>query len=260
MNRQPTLLELMSKAEQDALVAANTKAFSDLVAGDYLEVWWSNGVHFAGWCVEQTTTPWLNSTVPAWEIEPEWIEQRDTREPVPKWSERPIDRYISSLLEIAEPEKAWRYIRHDEDWSFHPTREELAAWTDEQLAKCEPYDSLGISHFIFRTLPKSRRHEGHAIYQAALRKRWPDIHEWLADKRWTRFPLDKKDIAKIKALVDLQPDERLIALQNLALSPEESWRLFLPNNADDYELWHMLHTEDPNVLVALAERTGRISC
>lgn len=255
MSGQIAIDAFISEATLAETVSANPKAWGDLVAGDVVEVWWHNGAHLCGWCAEMGMTRGAGPR-PCWEVEAQWVQHGDgPRRDAPRWDEL-SGMWSTRFFELARNYHKWTWVRHDPEWALHPTPDEMAAWLRERLASCRPFDSLNFSTEMHNLWPFSRYDAGRDLYRQALRERFSDPTEYLADKRWLCHKLPRKALTQLEGFMRLGPDERAVAIRNLSWSdgPNHDACLAFCGINDDYELWHMAHTDDAQVLVALAER------
>lgn len=252
---QLIISDFIAGAEVAQTVADNPKAWADLVAGDVVEVWWSNGVHFQGRCAS------IDERENAWEVEAEWVQHRgDERKRNPQWHEiySFVIRFMGLYRDGDRWGERWRFIGHDAGWSLHPTSDELAAWLKERLVPCKPYDSCAVHMAMDSMWPRGTYEVRSALWTEALLGRWPDPREYLVDKRWLRHKLPAVAGLKLRALLNVPTEQRVEAIRALRWRDSDTHDgcLSFVGINDDYELWHMAHTDDALTLLQLAECIG----
>ena len=246
---QMSLFMLLEEADQAACVAANPKRFDELVPGDYVETWFADGWHWTGWIVARHRDHYT--------VEPDWREHRSgLREPAPPWQESQGIRFRWFHPQLTQ---AWGWVRHDADHVLHPTPGEMADWLRTRLAAVQPSEASMVCTYARFLWPNEQRQLLDALYLDAMLARWPDIHVYLQDKHLTRFSLPKAVKHQIRPVVSLDPEARLAALRAVHWNAQgdHATHLALRGSAAAlYERHWMLRTDDPAVLVRLAEGCG----
>ncbi len=158
---QLTLFDVIEAQDTATWVASNTKAYAELVQGDYVEIRWEDGSVVSGWCAARHP------------VDGVWQVQQDTQGWAPG-QKGPRYIYLGRWIET------WRFVRRDDTWQLAPTPDELSAWMRKQA----------------QDLPLSRFHE---LYHAAT-DAWPmgvdaawreAMSETFTELAIQRFPLDQ---------------------------------------------------------------------
>ncbi len=255
MSKQLSIFEAIEKSQIQELTEQNTKRWEDLIPGDYVEVWWNNGVHFAGWVTVLRDDPHAR----VWEVERDWIDRSGQKEFFGPWPD--MRQWSIRFMHLGSNDRGWRWIRHDADYALKPTPEELKQWILHHLASCKPSETLTVAHVANSLWPVSMSGEAYRLYNEAMIERWSNIRAYLADKKLTRYPLPKPVTRQIKELVALAEHERLEALEAIQWDEREGnpWHLFLSSINGSFMRYWLAKTDDPEILLELALLCGHIS-
>jgi hypothetical protein len=252
---QLTIFDVIEASQIHEATSQNSKRWEDLTSGDYVEVWWGNGLHFAGWITSMRNDHHVQRE---WEIQTDWIERHGgDREIEAPWQET-YQRRIR-FTHLSANDRQWRWVRHDDDYELRPTADELRELFQKHLADCRPSDSVQVAHMVTSLWPSSMGTLAYSLYNEVLLARWPDIKEYLADKKLTRYPLPKPVKARIQEMVKLPGEKRLEALASLHWDKTENrsgWHLSLGSIGGSFIQHWLVKTDDPKVLVELALLCG----
>lgn len=252
-----TIFDVIEASQIEEAIAQNTKHWEDLVPGDYVEVWWSNGLHFAGWI---TTLRNDQHVEREWEIQTDWVERGSEKEfKTPRQEAYQWDVRFSHL---SKNDRQWRWIRHDADYALRPTADELREVIRQNLVDGKPSNCVKVAHLASSLWPVSMRTDAYHLYNEVLIERWPDVREYLADKNLSRFPLPTAVKTQIREMVKLPGEKRLDALESLHWDKTEhrsGWHLSLDSISGSFIRHWMAQTDDPKLLVELALLCGHWS-
>ncbi len=255
MESQMTIFDVIEESQLQEAVSQNPKRWEDLTVSDYVEVWWSNGLHFAGWIVAARNDRHVKDQ---WEIEPEWVERHGVREYRRPWAE--VQKFQGiRFMHLSSQDLKWRWVRHDEEYALHPTRDELEDWLSRRLATIQPSSAAEAFHVAQSLWPISMSHQVSDLYCQAMLNRWPDIRGYLADKKLTRYPLPKTAKDEIRKCAAFSGEERLAALRKVHWDIKEgaAWHLSLRHQVTGNYLMHWLTiVDDPDLLVSVAALFG----
>ncbi len=257
-SHQLTFAELQIVQDQAVWQATNTKVYSDLVAGDVVQLWQDAAEPLVGWCA--------------------------TRHPVTDAWELVLDRTWTPFVRRATrpvwPNCFWRWVCHDSAWVLAPNVAEVLAWMTEyaeglpvdrfhrlayaadyawpigmpkawQREVWGQYTMLAIQHVPLAALLKHQRHtskSGTRIFSCPPRIQAVITHDIWAlpgDQRLAailalRWPRSEKFGPECPMPNGLQ-----------AFNPSLSVHLY-----GGYYRWAMAHAETPRQLLELCDAWG----
>ena len=254
---QLTIFDVIEASHIKEATSQNTKRWEDLTPGDYVEVWWGNGLHFAGWITSMRNDHHVEKE---WEIQTDWMERNGEKESTRSWQEE--CKWRVRFSHLSANDRQWRWIRHDVDYTLRPTVDELRHVIRQNLIDCQPSDCVKVAHLTSSLWPVSMREDANRLYNEVLIERWPDVRQYLADKKLSRFPLPKRVKTKIQEMVNLPENERLAALETLHWDKTEhrsGWHLSLSSISGSFIRHWLAKTDDPKLLVELALLCGHWS-